>query len=40
MSFYGPKGMDYTVEVLVDGKVEYSHDATINIDKGSSFVDL
>jgi len=40
ISFYGPKGMDYTVEVMVDGKVEYSHDATINIDKGSHSVDL
>ena len=26
LSFYGPKGMDYTIEVLVDGSVEYSHD--------------
>ncbi|RJV01721.1 MAG: hypothetical protein DWC06_02135 [Candidatus Poseidoniales archaeon] len=40
LSFYGPKGMDYTIEVLVDGKVEYSHDATINIDRGSHSVDL
>ena len=40
ISFYGPKGMDYTVEVLVDGKVEHTHDATINIDKGSHSVDL
>ncbi|MBT5183719.1 MAG: hypothetical protein HOM47_00910 [Euryarchaeota archaeon] len=40
LDFYGPKGMDYTIEVLVDGKVEYSHDATISIDKGSHSVDL
>ena len=40
ISFYGPKGMDYTVEVLVDGKVEHTHDATISIDKGSHSVDL
>ena len=40
LSFYGPSGMDYTIDVLVDGKVEYSHDATINIDKGSHSVDL
>ena len=40
LSFYGPKGMDYTVEVLVDGKVEYSHDATISIDKGSHSISL
>ena len=40
LSFYGPKGMDYTIEVLVDGKVEYTHDATINIDKGSHSVSL
>ena len=26
--------MEYTIEVLVDGKVEYTHDAKINIDKG------
>ena len=40
LSFYGPKGMDYTVEVLVDGKVEYSHDAIISIDKGSHSISL
>ena len=26
LSFYGPKGMEYTIEVLVDGSVEYTHD--------------
>ena len=40
LDFYGPKGMDYTIEVLVDGKVEYTHEATINVDKGSHSVDL
>ena len=40
LSFYGPKGMDYTIEVLVDGSVEYSHDATISVDKGTHSVDL
>ena len=40
LSFYGPKGMDYTVEVLVDGKVEYSHDDTISIEKGSHSISL
>ena len=40
LSFYGPKGAEYTIEVLVDGKVEYSHDATISIDKGSHSVSL
>ena len=28
LSFYGPKGAEYTIEVLVNGKVEYTHDAT------------
>jgi len=40
LDFYGPKGMDYTIEVLVDGKVAYTHEATINIDKGSHSIDL
>jgi hypothetical protein len=40
LDFYGPKGMDYTIEILVDGKVEYTHEATINVDKGSHSVDL
>ena len=40
LSFYGPKGAEYTIEVLVDGKVEYTHDATISIDKGSHSVSL
>lgn len=40
LDFYGPKGMDYTIEILVDGKVEYTHEATINVDKGTHSVDL
>ena len=40
LSFYGPSGMDYTIEIHVDGKKEYSHDATINMDRGSHSVDL
>ncbi len=40
LSFYGPKGAEYTIEVLVNGKVEYTHDATISIDKGSHSVSL
>jgi len=40
LDFYGPKGMDYTIEVLVAGKVAYTHEATINIDKGSHSVNL
>ena len=40
LDFYGPKGMDYTIEVLVDGKVAYTHEETINIDKGSHSVNL
>ena len=40
LSFYGPKGAEYTIEVLVDGKVEYTHDATISIDKGTHSVSL
>ena len=40
LKFYGPKGMDYTIEVLVDGDVEYSEDGTINIDKASHEISL
>jgi hypothetical protein len=40
LDFYGPSGMEYTVEVLVDGKVEYSHSDEINIDKGTHSVSL
>ena len=40
LSFFGPRGMSYTVEVLVDGSVEYSHDAKINIDRGSHSIPL
>ena len=32
--------MTYTVEVLVDGNVQYSHDAEINIDRGSHSISL
>ena len=40
LSFYGPSGMDYTIEIHVDGKKEYSHDATISNDRGSHSVSL
>ena len=40
LSFYGPEGAEYTIEILVDGNVEYTHDAKIAIDKGSHSVDL
>ena len=40
IDFYGPKGMDYTIEVLVDGASVYTHEATINVDKGSHSISL
>ncbi len=40
LSFFGPSGMTYTVEVLVDGNVQYSHDGEINIDRGSHSISL
>jgi hypothetical protein len=40
LSFIGPRGMDYTIEVLVNGTVAYSHDAEINIDRGSHSISL
>ena len=40
LSFYGPEGMEYTIEVIVDGTVEYTHDDKINIDRGSHSVSL
>ena len=40
LSFYGPKGMEYTVDVLVDSKVEYSYDGEINVNKDSHSVSL
>ena len=35
LSFYGPSGMSYTIEVFVDGVVEYTHDDEIDRDRGS-----
>ena len=40
LKLYGPKGMDYTIEVLVDGDVEYSEDGKISIDKASHEISL
>jgi len=40
LSFYGPSGMDYTIEILANDNVEYSHDATISVDKGTHSVDF
>ena len=35
LSFFGPNGMSYTVEVLVDGTVEYTGTGEIDTDRGS-----
>jgi len=40
LSFFGPSGTAYTVEVFVDGSVQYSHDGEINIDRGSHSISL
>ena len=40
LSFFGPSGMSYTVEVIVDGSVQYSHDGEINIDRGSHSIPI
>ena len=40
LSFYGPSGMDYTIEILANDNVEYSYDATISVDKGTHSVDF
>ena len=40
LSFYGPSGMSYTIEVLVDGVVEYTHDDEIDRDRGSHSIAL
>ena len=40
LSFFGPSGTAYTVEVFVDGNVQYSHDGEINIDRGSHSISL
>ena len=40
LSFFGPSGMSYTIEVLVDGVVEYTHDDEIDRDRGSHSIAL
>ena len=40
LSFFGPSGMEYTVEVLVDGAVVYTHDSEISVDRGSHSIPL
>ena len=40
LSFYGPSGMSYTIEVFVDGVVEYTHDDEIDRDRGSHSIAL
>ena len=40
LSFYGPSGMSYTIDVLVDGVVEYTHDDEIDRDRGSHSIAL
>ena len=40
LRLYGQKGMEYTIEVLVDGEVEYTEEGTISIDKANHEIDL
>ena len=40
LKFFGPRGMDYTVEIMVDGAISSTHDSSINIDKGSHSISL
>lgn len=40
LSFYGPSGMEFTVEVLVNDEVEYSKDLEIDVDRTSHSIDL
>lgn len=40
LKFFGPTGMDYTVEIFVDGSVSASHESSINVDRGSHSVPL
>ena len=40
LSFYGPGGMEFTVDVLVDGEVKYSKDLEIERDRASHSIDL
>lgn len=41
LEFFGPRGMDYTVEVLVNDTVVYSHDDSLNnYDKGKYSISL
>ena len=40
ISFFGPNGMSYTVEVLVDGTVQYTGNGEIETDRGSHSIAL
>ena len=40
LSFYGPSGMEFTVEVLVNGEAEYSKELEIDVDRTSRSIDL
>ncbi len=40
LSFFGPSGMSYTIEVLVDGAIEYTYDDEIDRDRGSHSIAL
>ena len=40
LKFFGPKGMDYTVEILIDGAISSTHESTINVDRGSHSISL
>jgi hypothetical protein len=40
LTFYGPSGMEYTMEILVDGNIKYTKSAVIDSSKGRLSVSL
>ena len=40
LTFYGPSGMEYTMEILVDGDIKYTKSAVIDSSKGRLSVSL
>ena len=40
VKLFGPKGADYTLNIMVDGDVQYTYESTINVDRATVSISL
>ena len=40
VKLFGPKGADYTLNIMVDGDVQYTYESSINVDRATVSISL